>query len=162
MSRPPDYEWSVLDEDSDPIPGDPDEIRKQSARLGTMGSKIRDQIKLLKKISADPNLAVGKYADKLRDAATELEGGLTTLATRYEAVSGYLGKWATDLEEVQSESLKALAKAQQAAPTANAPVMTAAPGAGPQPKPTPAQEQAQQAGRFQSLADQVDVMVTAS
>ncbi len=116
MSRPADYEWEVLGEGRDPIPGDPHEVRDEATRLGKMAHTIRDQIKLLGQIASDEN--VGKFAEKLEEAANELKGNLGAVADRYSEVSGYLGNWAGDLEYAQSESLKALTKAQQAAPGA--------------------------------------------
>ncbi len=141
MGRPPDYEWAVLDEGEDPIPGDPHEVRLESTRLGKMAQTIRDQINLLKDIAGDEN--VGKFADKLRDAAEELKGDLGKVATRYESVSSYLGSWAGDLEHCQSESIKALTKAQHAAPAAKGPPPAHASGVGD--KPTPAEQHQQQA-----------------
>ncbi|MCQ4082580.1 hypothetical protein NGB36_18720 [Streptomyces sp. RB6PN25] len=156
MGRPPDYEWAVLGEGQDPIPGDPQEVRDESNRLGRMAQTLRDQIGLLKKIQGDENLNVGKYADKIRSTATELTGDLEKVATRYESVATYLGNWASDLEYSQSESLRALAKAQQAAPTANAPEMKPAPGS-PQPKLTPQQEQQQAAAQKAKEAAQGEI-----
>lgn len=148
MARPPDYEWAVLDESQDPIPGDPYEVRAESTRLSKMAGTIHDQINMLKDIAGDEN--VGHFADKLRDKANELTGDLAKVATRYDQVSGCLKNWADDLEYCQSESLKALAKAQQAAPTANAPEIKPGPGS---PPPTPQQQQqAQAAERVKSAA----------
>ncbi len=140
MGRPPDYEWAVLDESEDPIPGNPDEVREEAKRLGSVGQTIRDQIRLLKDIAGDENR--GKFADKLISTADDLRGDLEKVAVRYEKVSGYLGNWATDLEYCQSESLRALAKAQEVAPQANAPEIAPAPGS-PQPHLTPDQQQHQ-------------------
>jgi len=138
MSRPADAEWAVLDESADPVPGDPYEIRTEAVRLGKMAATIQDQITLLKDIAGDEN--VGKYADTLRDTATDLRGGLEKVATRYEHVSDYLGHWADDLDQCQSESLKALARARAVAATALAPDAKPDPGAA---APTPAEEQQQ-------------------
>lgn len=137
MGRPPDYEWAVLDEGSDPIPGDPAEVRDEASRLGSMAQTIHDQIKLLQDIAGDENR--GKFAEKLTSTADDLRGDLQKVAVRYEKVSGYLGNWATDLEYCQSESLRALTRAQQVAPQATAPTMAPAPGS-PQPHLTPQQE----------------------
>ncbi|SEO37475.1 hypothetical protein [Actinacidiphila rubida] len=142
MSRPPDYEWAVLDESEDPVPGEPHDVRDEAARLGRMAGTIRDQITLLKAIAGDDN--VGKFADKLRETATDLQDGLDKVATRYEHVSGYLGNWADDLDQCQADSLKALAKAQTAAPTANAAQIKPMPGA-PAPHLTPEEQQHQAA-----------------
>ena len=136
MGRPPDEAWAVLDESADPVPGDPHEIRDEAGRLGRMAGTIREQITLLKAIAGDEN--VGKFADKLRESATDLQDGLDKVASRYEHVSGYLGHWADDLDACQSESLVALARAQAVAPTANAPEVKPAPGA-PAPHLTPEQ-----------------------
>lgn len=142
MSRPADAEWAVLDESEDPVPGDPYEIRTEATRLGKMASTIQDQITLLKAIAGDEN--IGKFADTLRDTATDLRDGLEKVSTRYEHVSNYLGHWADDLDQCQSESLKALAKAQAVATTALAPDAKADPGA---PAPTPAEKQQQAADK---------------
>jgi len=148
MSRPPDHEWDVLDESRDPIPGDPHEVRAEAVRLGRMAETIHSQITLLKDIAGDDN--IGKYAEKLRETATELKGDLGTVAHRYEAVSGYLGHWADDLEDCQSESLKVLARAQQAAPAAHTPdPKPSAAAADADHQPTP---QEQQAARAKDLA----------
>ncbi|WP_329134807.1 hypothetical protein OG552_19950 [Streptomyces sp. NBC_01476] len=138
MARAADSEWIVLDEAQDPIPGDPQEIRTEATRLGKMAGTIRDQIALLKTIAGDDN--IGRFADELRDSAAELQGGLDKVATRYEHVSGYLAHWADDLEDCQSDSLRALARAQAVAATANAPDAKPAPGS-PPPRLTPAEEQ---------------------
>lgn len=141
MARPADAEWAVLDEDRDPVPGDPYEIRAEAGRLGTMAGTIRDQITLLKVIAGDEN--IGKYADRMRESATDLADGLEKVATRYEAVSGYLGNWAGDLELCQSDSLRALARAQAVAATANAAATPqACPATGADPAhPTPQEQQ---------------------
>jgi hypothetical protein len=119
MSRPPDYEWAVLGEGEDPIPGDPYEVRQEATRLGKMAQTISDQIKLLNDIAGDENR--GRFKDGLVSKAEEVKGDLGKVAKRYQSVSGYLGNWASDLEYCQSESIKALTRAQQAAPTANTP-----------------------------------------
>ncbi|MEW2520171.1 hypothetical protein [Actinacidiphila alni] len=101
MSRPPDPEWDVLDESRDPIPGDPYEVRAEATRLSRMAGTIHDQITLLRDIAGDEN--VGEFAEKLRETATGLRGDLGKVADRYEAVAGYLGHWADDLDAAQGE-----------------------------------------------------------
>lgn len=129
MSRPSDAEWAVLGESADPIPGDPQEVREEANRLGRMAGTIRDQITLLKAIAGDEN--IGKFADTMRETATDLRDGLEKVAARYEHVSGYLGHWADDLDQCQADSLKALARAQAVAATATAPEAEPAPGSPP-------------------------------
>ncbi len=153
MSRPPDHEWSVLGESTDPVPGDPHEVRDESTRLGKMAATIRDQIRLLRDIAGDEN--VGRFADKLTDAATELRGDLKAVAERYEEVAGYLGHWAGDLDYAQSESLKALAKAQQAAPGAHRTVTD--PSSDPHHKPTEEEQRQHTAAKKAKEAAQGDL-----
>jgi len=136
MGRPPDSEWAVLDEPSDPIPGSPYDIRAEGTRLGRFAQLLHEQIGLLKDLAGDDS--IGKYADKIRESSSEITDDLGKLATRYESVSGYLNGWAGDLEGFQADSLKPLAQAQAAAPLANQPEMSATPGS--QPPPTPAQQ----------------------
>ena len=138
MSRPPDSEWAVLDEPSDPIPGSPYDIRVEAKRLGSFAQMVRDQIGLLKDLAGDDS--IGKYADKIRESSSDITGDLGKVATRYESVSGYLNSWADDLDGFQSDSLKPLARAQAAAPQANSTELTP-PAGSPPPKLTP-QEQA--------------------
>ncbi len=142
MSRPSDAEWAVLGESADPIPGDPQEVREEANRLGRMAGTIRDQITLLKAIAGDEN--IGKFADTMRETATDLRDGLEKVAARYEHVSGYLGNWADDLDQCQADSLKALARAQAVAATATAPEAEPAPGS-PPPHLTAEQKQHQAA-----------------
>jgi hypothetical protein len=139
VSRPPAGEWAVLDEGQDPVPGDPHEVRDEANRLGKMAQTIRDQIKRLGQIASDEN--VGRFAEKLEETAEELKGDLGAVADRYEEVSGYLGNWAGDLEYAQSESLKALHRAKQAAPDAK----LAPPAHGGDQHPTPDQQHARAA-----------------
>ncbi|MBV9025321.1 MAG: hypothetical protein JO362_16360 [Streptomycetaceae bacterium] len=154
MGRPADYEWEVLGESQDPIPGDPYEVRNEATRLGKMAQSIREQVKLLTAIASDENR--GKFKDQLDKKASDLKGDLGKVADRYEAVAGYLGNWATDLEYCQSESLKALVKAQQVAPQANAPEVHPAPGS-PQPQLTPEQQRQQLAAQKAKEAAQSEL-----
>jgi hypothetical protein len=142
MGRPADHEWAVLDEYEDPVPGDPEEIRTEATRLGTMARTIRDQIRLLNAIAGDEN--IGKFADTMRETATDLRDGLDKVAARYEHVSDYLGHWADDLAMCQADSLRALAKAQSVAHTATTPQLTPDPH-GSAPHLTPEQQKAKAA-----------------
>ncbi len=136
MGRPPDSEWAVLDEPSDPIPGSPYDIRAEGTRLGKFAQMLQEQIGLLKDLAGDDS--IGKYADKIRESSSDITDDLGKLATRYESVSGYLNGWAGDLEGFQADSLKPLADAQAAAPVANQ--AEASPTPGSQPPPTPAEQ----------------------
>ncbi|WP_405647089.1 putative T7SS-secreted protein [Streptomyces sp. NBC_00019] len=108
-TRPRD--WQPL-ADSDPIPGDPEEIRDEVKHMRNVASSLRDQARDLRAIKDDNELK-GKYAAKLREESEGLEKHLREVASRYERVHGHLSNWADDLELHQGEADKILAKAKK-------------------------------------------------
>ncbi|MEO3841912.1 MULTISPECIES: putative T7SS-secreted protein [unclassified Streptomyces] len=113
MARPTD--WQPL-ADSDPVPGNVEDIRDEAARLKKIGETIESQVGKLRDIGKDGALK-GKYADKLRSAATDLAGKMEKTSGRYKEVAGHLSTWAGDLDEAQKAAERALTKAQSAAGT---------------------------------------------
>ncbi|MGW2646755.1 putative T7SS-secreted protein [Streptomyces sp. NPDC001393] len=111
MARPVD--WSPL-ADQDPLPGDVEEIRRESTRLGKLATMISEQVERLQAIGRDTDALKGKYAAALRGKADELAGRLGKTYHRYSHVSGYLDHWADDLEECQKQADAALSDAKQA------------------------------------------------
>ncbi|MFG2308813.1 putative T7SS-secreted protein [Streptomyces sp. NPDC048566] len=111
MARPVD--WSPLAE-QDPVPGDVEDIRRESKRLGGLATMISEQVERLQAIGRDTNALKGRYADSLRDQADELAGRLGKTHHRYNNVSGYLGHWADDLEDCQKQADEALEDATEA------------------------------------------------
>ncbi|MFI6662915.1 putative T7SS-secreted protein [Streptomyces sp. NPDC050523] len=111
MARPVD--WSPLS-DEDPVPGDVEDIRRKSKRLGKLATTISEQVERLQAIGRDTDALKGKYAGTLRDKADELSGRLGKTHHRYSHVSGYLGHWADDLEECQKQADAALEDAKEA------------------------------------------------
>lgn len=111
MARPVD--WSPL-ADEDPVPGDGEEIRRESTRLGKLATTISEQVQRLQAIGRDTEALKGEYAGTLRDKADELAGRLGKTQHRYSHVSGYLGHWADDLEESQKQADSALTDAKEA------------------------------------------------
>ncbi|MFI9819827.1 hypothetical protein ACIHFC_05015 [Streptomyces sp. NPDC052013] len=107
--RPVD--WQPLCE-SDPVPGDPEEIRAEVKHMISVAQKLRDQAKNLKAISDDETLK-GKYVKALRDESGTLEKHMREVAGRYERVHGHLTKWANELEDFQSDADKLLHQAKQ-------------------------------------------------
>lgn len=100
---------------SDPVPGDPEEIRAEVKHMVSVAKKLRDQAKNLKAISDDETLK-GKYVKTLRDESSTLEKHMREVAGRYERVHGHLTKWSNELEDFQSDADKLLhqAKVKQA------------------------------------------------
>ena len=111
MTRP--FDWAPLAE-TDPLPGDPDAITVESARLSKLGEEMRTQAARLRQIGADTTL-VGDYADSLRSASGELAQDLDKVAGRYERVGSALRDWAPELASAQAETLKERDKAKVAA-----------------------------------------------
>ncbi|GAB2876715.1 hypothetical protein GCM10027074_50970 [Streptomyces deserti] len=134
-TRPRD--WHPLAE-SDPVPGDPDEIRAEVKRMKGVASSLREQAGLLRGIGDDNELK-GKYAGSLRDESEGLEKKLREVAERYEHVHGYLTSWAGELEDFQIQADKVLANAKKAQEEADAGKKKATvdkPGPG-EPSPSP-------------------------
>ncbi|MEU4012930.1 hypothetical protein AB0H30_31315 [Streptomyces pseudogriseolus] len=107
--RPVD--WQPLCE-SDPVPGDPDEIRTEVKHMIAVAKKLRAQAKNLKAISDDDTLK-GQYVKTLRDESSTLEKHMREVASRYERVHGHLTKWSDKLEVFQADADKVLHRAKQ-------------------------------------------------
>lgn len=111
-SKPRPRDWHPLAE-SDPIPGDAEEIRDEVKHMKAVATSLREQAGHLRKIKDDDELK-GKYAGKLRDESEVLEKHLREVASRYERVHVHLSKWANDLEHYQGEADKVLTNAKKA------------------------------------------------
>ncbi|CAM5270496.1 putative T7SS-secreted protein [Streptomyces griseomycini] len=110
-SKPRPRDWHPLAE-SDPVPGDAEEIRDEVKHMKSVASALRDQAERLRKIKNDDELK-GKYAGKLREDSEVLEKHLREVASRYERVHVHLSNWANDLEYYQGEADKVLANAKK-------------------------------------------------
>ncbi|MFD4968837.1 putative T7SS-secreted protein [Streptomyces sp. NPDC058424] len=111
MARPTD--WTPLASE-DPVPGDVEEVRRESRRLGKLATMISGQVERLRAIGQDTDALKGKYAGTLREKADDLGGKLGKTHHRYSHVSGYLDHWADDLQECQKQADAALEDAQEA------------------------------------------------
>jgi hypothetical protein len=107
--RPVD--WQPLCE-SDPVPGDPEEIRAEVKHMISVAKKLRDQAKNLRAISNEDTLK-GKYVKRLREESGTLEKHMREVAGRYERVHGHLTKWSNELEDFQSDADKLLRQAKE-------------------------------------------------
>jgi hypothetical protein len=133
-ARPRD--WHPLAE-SDPVPGDPEEIRTEVRHIKGVASSLREQARLLRGIGDDNELK-GEYVNSLRDQSEGLEKKLLEVAERYERVHGYLHSWADELEDFQRQADKVLANAKQAQEEADAEKKKASDKAKPgEPSPSP-------------------------
>ncbi|MGW5619034.1 hypothetical protein [Streptomyces sp. NPDC003877] len=107
--RPVD--WQPLCE-SDPVPGDPEEIRAEVKHMVSVAEQLREQAKNLKAISDEDTLK-GKYVKRLREESGTLEKHMREVASRYERVHGHLTKWSNELEDFQSDADKLLRETKE-------------------------------------------------
>mgnify|MGYP001233476470 CR=1 FL=1 len=110
MARPAD--WHPLRE-SDPVPGDPVEVREQVKHMKKIAEYLRTQAEALTAMADADNLK-GKYADELAENARGLGRKLDLAEDRYREVKGHLSNWADELEDFQKRADKALHDAQEA------------------------------------------------
>ncbi|AVH55829.1 MULTISPECIES: DUF308 domain-containing protein [Streptomyces] len=108
-TRPRD--WNPL-ADSDPVPGDPEEIRAEVKHMKGVAASLREQARMLRGIGDDNELK-GKYAGKLKEESGTLEKHLREVAGRYERVHGHLTNWANDLEDFQTQADGVLRRAKE-------------------------------------------------
>lgn len=111
MGRPLGYQWQPLGLGTDPVPGDPEAVSREAARLALMARMITGQIAALRKIASD-NTEIGQHAEKIRSTALSLAGSLQAVAARYTRVSSALHGWAPELDQAQALSLRALNDAE--------------------------------------------------
>ncbi|MGW3409044.1 putative T7SS-secreted protein [Streptomyces sp. NPDC000888] len=110
MARPKD--WHPLRE-SDPVPGDPEGIRREVKHMKKVAEYLRTQAAALTAMADADNLK-GKYADELAENARGLGRKLDEAEDRYREVKGHLSGWADELEEFQKKADKAVGDAQDA------------------------------------------------
>lgn len=123
MSRPRAEEWSVIGEESDPVPGDPHEVARLGRDLRKTAKAIlkqADEIKALSTVEAWKS----KAAEEFRSEADEAEGKLRKAFKRYDAAADALGEkvaegacsteYASELQRAQTMADKALKDAQEA------------------------------------------------
>ncbi|MEU3743163.1 MULTISPECIES: hypothetical protein [unclassified Streptomyces] len=97
---------------TDPVPGDPEEIRAEVRHMVSVAEKLRTQAKNLKAISDEERLK-GKYVQRLREDSGTLEKHMREVASRYERVHGHLTKWANKLEDHQDDADRILREAKE-------------------------------------------------
>ncbi|MFJ6569855.1 putative T7SS-secreted protein [Streptomyces sp. NPDC091292] len=110
MARPTD--WAPL-ADTDPVPGDPEGIRREVTHMKRIAQKLRTQAKAMQAIAECDGLK-GKYADELGDKARGLGRRLDLAEDRYREVKGHLDGWADDMETAQGRADRALDSAKDA------------------------------------------------
>ncbi|MEU1302394.1 putative T7SS-secreted protein [Streptomyces shenzhenensis] len=110
MARPTD--WAPLAE-TDPVPGDPEGIRREAEHMKKIAAKLRTQAKAMQAIAECDGLK-GKYADELGEKTRGLGRRLDLAEDRYRKVKGHLNGWADDMEDAQKKADGALDDAKAA------------------------------------------------
>ncbi|WP_431034273.1 hypothetical protein ACQYWQ_11565 [Streptomyces sp. P6-2-1] len=95
----------------DPLPGDPETLRAEAARLRAVARLLREQSEALRLIGDDDVLR-GRYAESLRAHAHDLAARLATAASRYARVHRELDAWAGTLQHLRSAAARLLTEAR--------------------------------------------------
>ncbi|MER5525236.1 hypothetical protein ABT075_11615 [Streptomyces sp. NPDC002677] len=109
MPRPTD--WNAIGLDSDPTPGDPDQIRTLSTELNNLGAEARRISTAIDAVmnTAGDSVFVGEAANALRDKVNDrLRGHVEDVAQSFETAATALSTWADKLVELQSRADGAL------------------------------------------------------
>ncbi|MFQ3555697.1 hypothetical protein QZN11_02625, partial [Streptomyces gramineus] len=109
MPRPTD--WNAIGLDSDPTPGDPDQIRTLSTELNHLGSEARRISTAIDAVmnTAGDSVFVGEAANALRDKVNgRLRGHIEDVAQSFESAATALTTWADKLVDLQSRADGAL------------------------------------------------------
>ncbi|WP_433537886.1 putative T7SS-secreted protein [Micromonospora sp. CA-249363] len=119
MTRPGDAEWSVLQLDSDPVPGDPESFEEITRAYQELASTTQEAHDLLAS-GSQIDVGQGRAMDAFRDLIGKLPGRLDRMANSYASAADAYLRYLPSLEEAQTMSLRALDQARQAAGDQNA------------------------------------------
>lgn len=111
MARPSD--WSAVDMQLDPVPGDPAEIRQSASSARSIEQAITEQVNRLNSLK-DGEGWESESGTKFRDSAGDLAGAIEKAKGRYTELAVALDQWADGLEGLQREADAALLQAQDA------------------------------------------------
>ncbi|MFG1651558.1 hypothetical protein ACGFIE_16690 [Micromonospora sp. NPDC049275] len=114
MTRPGDAEWSVLQLDSDPVPGDSESFEEITRAYQELARTTQEAHDLLAS-GSQVDVGQGKAMDAFRDLIGKLPGRLDGMANSYAAAADAYLRYLPSLEEAQTMSLRALDQARQAA-----------------------------------------------
>ncbi|WP_394769104.1 hypothetical protein [Lacisediminihabitans sp.] len=107
--------WQLLNHSTDPVGGDPARLAELTQYYKTMAETISSEAATLKKIgNGDTTELKGESADALRKRSHDVGESLAQASGRYAAVGEALRVYAPELDQVRSESAKALVDAEAA------------------------------------------------
>lgn len=115
-------DWSPLGLGSDPIPGEPEEVRQAAIRLRNTATAIQDAYDSIKQASDECGglSAESEAVDTFMDQADDVADKLIKALPRYEAAAEALESYDDDLGEAQLLSATALTMAENARSTIDA------------------------------------------
>ncbi|MFD5052732.1 putative T7SS-secreted protein [Streptomyces tendae] len=123
MTRPANHRWAVLDESSDPVPGDPEEVARLGRQLRRTAEAIEKEAREIKELASVENWK-GKAATEFRSAAEGAGDKLRKAFKRYDEAADALGtrvvdgvcstEYASELHRAQQMADKALRDAEAA------------------------------------------------
>ncbi|MGP3951656.1 hypothetical protein [Streptomyces sp. 7N604] len=114
MSRPADWKWEPLGEDSDPVPGDVHDLKSLSTRFTKTAetiSKTAAALRRLGDLKSWDSDAGKEFAEKAKETADTV----SKAHKRYDEAGKALKDYYTDLEEIQREADRLLEQAETAA-----------------------------------------------
>ncbi|MEU9735728.1 hypothetical protein [Streptomyces sp. NPDC048002] len=122
-TRPAAHRWAVLDESSDPVPGDPQEVARLGRQLRRTAEAIEKEAREIKELASVENWK-GKTATEFRTAAEGAGDKLRRAFKRYDEAADALGtqvregvcsnEYASELHRAQQMADQALRDAEQA------------------------------------------------
>jgi hypothetical protein len=98
---------------TDPLPGSPEDIRREAKRLAAVGAELREAVRSLRSLALQDKLQ-GEFAGQLVSRSANLANSFETLATRYEKVGPILLDWAGQLEYAKDAAAAAARDARAA------------------------------------------------
>ncbi|SIR99542.1 hypothetical protein SAMN05444858_13613 [Micromonospora avicenniae] len=113
MARPGAAEWSVLELDSDPVPGDPESFEEITRAYQELARTTQEAHDLLAS-GGQIDVGQGKAMEAFKDLVGKLPPRLDKMAHSYAAAADAYLRYLPSLEEAQTMSLRALEQARQA------------------------------------------------
>jgi hypothetical protein len=113
MSARNELPWDLLDQDGDPVPGDPERVSAAQSRYANIAKTIHETADRLRKVAAADGLK-GQYADKMQDKAKDVVTDLTKASGRYDAVADAVKVYQPALQTARDETAAAVHDAQDA------------------------------------------------
>ncbi|SFC82475.1 RHS repeat-associated core domain-containing protein [Streptomyces aidingensis] len=109
-------DWSPVDMDGDPTPGDPSRIEQLGNKFTTFADDVYDALQKVRTLGEDGTLAafVGESADAYREKFDKVPPNLEKLHTSYDLAGQALLTYAPKLEEAQRDADRALTDAEDA------------------------------------------------